>query len=124
MTYTSYCIVPNSKLLYLFLNVMSNDMKKTVYSTGPLIRNTYFEQGLKPYYPRGCKCNFLFHHFLSLAKYIALISYFLRFLFPAQLFPLTSYGSHCFFLVHHVVVSILKTNFRCQFYRTCVTTSV
>ena len=25
---------------------------------------------------------------------------------------------------HFVVVAILKTNFRCQYYRTCVTTSV
>ena len=54
------------------------------YSTGPLIRNTYFEQGLKPYCPRGCKRNFLIHHFLLLAKNIAPISYLPRFLFPAQ----------------------------------------
>ena len=56
-----------------------------LYSTGPLIRNTYFEQGLKPYCPpRGCKRNFLIHHFLLLAKNIAPFSYFPRFLFPAQ----------------------------------------
>ena len=36
------------------------------YSTGPLIRNTYFEQDLKPYCRRGCKRNFLIHHFLLL----------------------------------------------------------
>ena len=42
------------------------------YSTGPLIRNTYFEQGLKPYCLRGCKRNFLIHHFLLLAKNIHL----------------------------------------------------
>ena len=51
------------------------------------------------------------------------------FLFPPFLvqhsnFLLLLYGSHCFLLLHSVVVAILKTNFRCQYYRTCVTTSV
>ena len=60
-----------------------------MYSTGPLIQNTYFEQALKPYCPRGCKRKFLIHHyFLLLAKNIAPVSYFPRFLFPAQYFLL------------------------------------
>ena len=54
-------------------------LPRSIYTVPALIRNTYFEQG-----PRGCKLNFLIHHFLLLAKNIAPISYFPRILFPAQ----------------------------------------
>ena len=54
---------------------LSNYLKAPYSSTGPLTRNTYFEQGLKPYCPRGCKRNFLIHHFLLLAKNIEYCTY-------------------------------------------------
>ena len=66
----------------------SSQKKMMTYSTGPLIRNTYFKQGLKPYCPRGCKRNFLIHRFLLLAKNIAPISY-----FPRSRFQLSSFLS-------------------------------
>ena len=63
-------------------------VRSLAYSTGPLIRITYFKQGLKPFCPRGCKRNFLIHRFLLLAKSIAPISYFPRFLFQLSNFLL------------------------------------
>ena len=91
------------------------------YSTGPLLRNTYFEQGLnKTLLPPRMQAQFLNSRFLFASQ-----EYCTYFLFPPFLVSnaviSSSYGSHCFFLLYSVVVAILKTNFRCQYYRTCVT---
>ena len=75
---TQWCIFQAGELYKITQKLPLRAGKGERYSTGPLIKNTYLEQRLKPYCPRGCKRNFLNYHFLLLAKNVAPISYFPR----------------------------------------------
>ena len=86
-----------------------------MYSTGALIRNTYFEQGLNLIAPADASAISYFA-----ISYCYSQEYCTYFLFP--LFLVSSAVISSYFCE---VVAILKTNFRCQYYCcTCVTTSV